>query len=382
MSDQKFAQLDQIKQSEGAAAAIDCMIATLQEQRQYHKLFDALCLKKKFELELPLTRPTSFDDIPDDKRDEFQTSYVDAAREVGALLLAEKNIPEAWMYLRTIGEPQTIADALDAIDARREPDEQTEQLIQVALYEGANPVKGLEMMLRSHGTCNTVTALDQQIQQLEPEDRKRAACLLVNELYNDLCQTIRHEVEQRMALAAPGDSLRELMTGRDWLFADDNYHIDVSHLNAVVRFSRFLDASCPELKKVTELAEYGAKLSSQFHYPGDPPFDDFYPAHVHFFKALADEYRDDAIGYFREKLDAATDDEDKPLLAFVLVDLLIRIERLDDALELAEKHLSDVEDASGFSFSNLCQQAGRLDLLQQVARDKGDLVTFTAALIQ
>ena len=149
-----------------------------------------------------------------------------------------------------------------------------------------------------------------------------------------------------------------------------------------MRFSRFLDASCPELKKVTELAEYGAKLSSQFHYPGDPPFDDFYPAHVHFFQALADEGRDSAIGYFREKLDAATDDEEKPLLAFVLVDLLIRIERLDDALDVAEKYLSDVEDASGFSFSNLCQQTGRLDVLQQVARDKGDLVTFTAALIQ
>ena len=382
MSDKTFAELDQLKQTEGAAAAVECVISTLQEQRQYHKLFDALCLKKKFEMELPLARPTSFDDIPDDKRDEFQSSYINAAREVARLLLADNNIPEAWMYLRTIGEPQTITDALDAIDSRREPDEQTEQLIQVALYEGANPVKGLEMMLRSHGTCNTVTALDQQIQQLEPEDRKRAACLLVNELYNDLCQTIQHEVEQKMALAPAGDSLRELMTGRDWLFDDGNYHIDVSHLNAVVRFSRFLDASCPELKKVTELAEYGTKLSSQFQYPGDPPFDDFYPAHVQFFKALADEGAEDAVSYFREKLDAATDDEDKPLLAYVLVDLLIRTNRLSDALEVAEKYLSDVEDAAGFSFSNLCQQAGRLDLLQQVAREKGDLVTYTAAMIQ
>ena len=195
------------------------------------------------------------------------------------------------MYLRTIGEPEKVAEALDAIDAGREIDEQTEQLINIALYEGANPVKGLEMMLRSHGTCNTVTALDQQIQELKPEDRKKAASLLVNELYGDLCQTVQHEVEQRMALAPPGDSLRELIAGRDWLFAEDNYHIDVSHLNAVVRFSRFLDDGCAELPKAIQLAEYGANLSSQFHYAGDPPFDDFYPAHVQFFKALADENR-------------------------------------------------------------------------------------------
>lgn len=382
MSDETFTQLDELKASDGAKAAIDQLIATLREEKQFHKLFDALCLQKKFELGLPLTRPTSFDDVPDDHQDAFKESYVSAAREAGEMLLADGNIPEAWMYLRTIGEPEKVAAALDALDSSREVDDQTEQLINIALYEGANPVKGLEMMLRSHGTCNTVTALDQQIQELNPENRKRAACLLVNELFGDLCQTVQSEVEQRMALAPPGGSLRELITGRDWLFADDNYHVDVSHLNAVVRFSRFLDSSCPELQKAIELSEYGANLSAQFHYAGDPPFDDFYPAHVQFFKALADENRDDAIGYFREKLDAVTEEDDKPMLAYVLVDLLVRVERPGDAVDVAEKYLKDVEDPNGFSFAELCQQAGRLDVLQNVAREKGDLVSYTAALVQ
>jgi hypothetical protein len=382
MSEETFSQLDELQTSGGAKATIERLIAALREEKQFHKLFDAICLQKKFELGLPLTRPTSFDDVPDEQQDEFKASYVCAAREAGELLLADGDIPEAWMYLRTIGEPEKVAAALDAIDSGREVDEQTEQLINIALYEGANPVKGLEMMLRSHGTCNTVTALDQQIQELKPENRKQAACLLVNEIFGDLCQTVQSEVEQRMALAPPGDSLRELITGRDWLFADDNYHVDVSHLNAVVRFSRFLDSSCPELQKAIQLAEYGANLSPQFHYAGDPPFDDFYPAHVQFFKALADESRDDAIGYFREKLDAEPDEEDKPMLAYVLVDLLTRVDRSSDAVDVAEKYLKDVEDPNGFSFAELCQQAGRLDVLQNVAREKGDLVAYTAALVQ
>ena len=70
------------------------------------------------------------------------------------------------------------------------------------------------------------------------------------------------------------------------------------------------------------------------------------------------------------------------MLAYVLVDLLVRIERIDAALELAKEHLKDVEDPAGFSFASLCQQAGRMDLLQTVAREKGDLVSYTAALLQ
>ena len=69
--------------------------------------------------------------------------------------------------------------------------EETEELLNIALYEGANPVKGLEIMLKTHGTCNTVTALDQTIQQLSPEDRARAADLLVSVLYDDLKHTLQ-----------------------------------------------------------------------------------------------------------------------------------------------------------------------------------------------
>ena len=34
-----------------------------------------------------------------------------------------------------------------------------------------------------------------------------------------------------------GATIPELIAGRDWLFEDDAYHIDVSHLGAVVRYS-------------------------------------------------------------------------------------------------------------------------------------------------
>lgn len=381
MSSETFALLDELQQSEGPAAAINQLIETLRGQKEYHRLFDALLLKKRYELGLPLARPTTLDDVPEDRREAFEEFYVEAAREIGRLLLDDGQIAQAWVYFRTIREPAPVAQALEAVDPRREFDDATEELISVALYEGANPAKGLEIMLHTHGTCNTVTALDQTITQISPEDRKRAAAMLVRTLYEDLSHTLRHEVQQRLAAVPPGDALRELFTNRDWLFEAGNYHIDVSHLNAVVRFARFLDGSCPELEKAIELAEYGSKLDRQFQYAGDPPFDDFYPAHVQFFNVLADRHREDALNYFREKLAAEPDEQDKQIIAYVITDLLLRVGRDGDAVEVAEQHLKNIEE-SGFSFSQLCQQAGRMDILQRVAREKGDLVGYTAAIVQ
>ena len=183
-------------------------------------------------------------------------------------------------------------------------------------------------------------------------------------------------------MVPPGETLHDLITGRNWLFEEGNYHIDVSHLSSVVGFARFLDTSYPQLRKAIELAQYGSCLAVQFQYPGDPPFDDFYPAHQHYLKVLANDEGDQGIAYFREKLDSESDEESKPFIAYVVVDLLVRCERLDEALSVAEEHLKNVDESSGFSFAQLCQQADRMDTLRQVTREKGDLVGYTAALLQ
>ncbi|MDA1016249.1 MAG: hypothetical protein O3A00_17555 [Planctomycetota bacterium] len=381
MSEAIFEQLDEAQQASGGAAAIERLIETLRGEQNFHKLFDALLLKKKFELGVPGVKPTSFDDVPEHKQDEFRDHYVSCARDIGTLFLEAGNIPQAWIYFGTIREPAKVEAALEALTPKADFDESLEELINVALYEGANPVKGLELMLKSHGTCNTITAMDQSMPNMNPSQRERAAAMLVETLYEDLSYTLKSEVEQRMALAPPGDSIRELIAGRDWLFAESNYHIDVSHLNSVVRFARALSAGSPALGKVTELAEYGSKLDAQFQYGSEPPFDDFYPAHIQFFNALAGQHVDDALAYFREKLDADPDLEDKQMVAYVMVDLLTRIGRTDAAFELAREFLKSIEEPT-FSFADLCLEAGRMDALREVSRENGDLVSYTAALVQ
>jgi hypothetical protein len=298
MGDDAFSTIAAVCQSRGPGAAIEDLIRELEARKDFHRLFDALLLKKKFEMGLPLTRPTAFDNVPEERQSEFEEAYVEAARRVGDGLLAEHKIPQAWAYLHTIREPQKVVDALDRISSGDEPPENADELIAVALYEKAHPVKGLELMLRVRGTCNTISAFDQAVQQISTEERTRGAALLTRHLYGELLPSVCRDLERRGETIDAAATLRDAINGRDWLFEEGNYHIDVSHLGAVVRFARFLNPESPELDKAIQLCEYGTRLSSQFQYPADPPFDAYYTAHLHFLRALVGQARDESLAYF------------------------------------------------------------------------------------
>ncbi|MDX1970112.1 MAG: hypothetical protein SFV23_23260 [Planctomycetaceae bacterium] len=366
----------------GPLALCDALIAELRERQDYHKLFDALCLRKKQEMGLPLGKPTSLEDVPTDRRDDFEQSYMAAAREVGQLLIAAGKLGQAWIYFHAIREPGPVREALEKYPVPRESTEQSEELLDLALFKGVHPEKGVLIMLKTHGTCSTITSLDQSFARLGTEDRAKCAALLVKTLHEDLTGSIQREVQQRMPFAPPARSMQELLAGRDWLFADNNYHIDVSHLNATVRFARSLPMGAPELKLARELSEYGSHLSPQFQYTGEPPFQDYYPAHIQFFDFLLGANRDESLAYFRKALETEPDAADKAMIAYVLVDLLVRVDRFADALPIAEEFLLTGDDEFSAAFAELCEKAGRYDVLQRTAEARGDLVTFTAALLQ
>jgi hypothetical protein len=382
MTEDAFASIEKARQSSGPAAAIDELLRVLEAQGELHRLFDAKLLKKKFQMGLPLSRPSSFDTVPEERQTEFEEAYIAAARQVGEGFLSQDNIPQAWIYLRTIHEPERVAKALDRVPSENGLPENVDDLIAVALYERAHPVKGLEMMLQARGTCNTISAFDQAIPQISSEERIRGAALLTRHLYGELFHSVCRDIERRQGSPASAKTLREAIVGRDWLFDDGNYHIDVSHLGAVVRFARFLTPESPELDLARQLCEYGGRLSSQFQFPADPPFDEYYPAHGHFFSILAGDDRDAAVAYFHKRIKTAGEIEDRRLIAYVLVDLLVRVGKRDDAVAVARDYLADLDESSGFSFAQLCEEAERMDVYRETAESKGDLVGYTAALLK
>lgn len=381
MSENEFDDLKQLAADGGADAVFERLIALLQEQKQPHRLFDARMLRRKHALGLSLARPTSFDDVPEEHRAEVEGEYIAAAREAGELFLADGDIPSAWMYLQVIREPGRVAAAIEALPLDGEFDEKLEQIMQIALFERVHPVKGIRMMLRSHGICSTITALDQAMGQLTAAQRQECAGVLVRQLYEDLTANVGRQVRDRMPDERPASSLRELIADRDWLFEGGNYHIDVSHLSSVVRFARTIEPPAEELDLAIQLCEYGCRLAPQLQYPGEPPFDEFYPAHRHFFRIVLDDEAESSLDYFRRRLADEPDERDQPLLAYVLVDLLMRSGRLDEAVDVAAKHLTNLGPDARFSFAALCAEAGRFDRLAEVARQQGDLVGYAAALV-
>ncbi|MDP1796156.1 MAG: hypothetical protein Q8K78_01680, partial [Planctomycetaceae bacterium] len=258
MSDSSFQELRDLRTQSSGGDVFQRLASVLRDRKDYHKLFDALCLQKKQEMGLPLGKPTSFEDVPADRRDEFEKTYMTAAREVGQLLLADNKPSQAFIYFHAIRETEPIRAAVEQFVIPRETSEASEEMLELALFKSVHPVKGVQIMLKTHGTCSTITALDQSFSRMTPEDRAACAAMMVRTLHGELLASVQREVSQKMPFAPPAKTLRELCAGREWLFADNNYHIDVSHLHATTRFARSLSPGAKELELACDLTEYAS----------------------------------------------------------------------------------------------------------------------------
>ena len=272
-------------------AAFEAAASELKQAGDIDRLFDLRMLKAKIDLGLPVGRPESLADVPKEQRPAVEEAYREAAREAGHSLLDAGDPIRAWSYFHAIGEPGPVREAFEKMPVRPadhpEADyERDQQLANIALYEGANPKKGVEMLLAAVGTCSTITSLDQAQQTLSAQDRAETAEVMVRSLHTDLMRTLTADIEQRAPLLRPANSITELLVGRDEVFAGGNYHIDVSHLSSVVRFARALEPPNECIGLAIELCEYGQRLEPSLQYGSEPPFDTFYPAHLHFFSAL------------------------------------------------------------------------------------------------
>ena len=366
-----------------AAGLMDAVDRTLLAQKDFHRFFDAKLIRIRRELGLPITQPTSLKEIPQQHEAAFRESYTNAAREVGQLFLDSGQLADAWAYFRTIHEtePVRVAIAKRVAEMPTEPGPELDELLNLALYEGAHIIEGLKLLLKTHGTCNTVTALGQLMAQMSPDERRQAAALMVRNIYTDLQHNVRRDVERRNPVLKPNLSLRELILGREFLFADGAYHVDVSHLHSIVSFARHLHRGDPELSLAIELTQYGSQLAEPLRYPSDVPFDDYYVANQHFLNAVAGINVDESIRYFTDRLNQEPDVADKRMIAFVLVDLGQRVDRVNAALEAAAPYVNKLEDPSGFSFTAFCVAAGRLDTLESAARENDDVLALATAIL-
>ena len=136
------------------------------------------------------------------------------------------------------------------------------------------------------------------------DEAVRVACVerLIDRLSVDVTANLRSEISSRGQLVPPeGTSIAELVDGRDWLFADDSYHVDISHLASVVRMS-ILVTDPAMIAKAVDLTEYGRRLSPRLQFDGPPPFERIFDDHRIYLAALIGRDVETAIAHFRDKL--------------------------------------------------------------------------------
>jgi hypothetical protein len=381
VSGDSFELIEQAVASGGARSALDLLARKFLTEKQYPQLFETRLMQKRLELGLPLIQLGAIEDLPEPERGSYEAGVRAAARETGTLFLAEGDIPHAWPYFRAIGERETVAAAIE----EAQPGNQIEALIDIALGERVHPRRGLELVIAQHGICRAITYFE-QFPNLE--DREACLVLLIRTLHSELIASLNNAIACREGQSPSANSISQLIAGRDWLFGEFDAYVDTSHVINVIRFAVDLEDQ-DAVRLALELCEYGAHLSAQFKMRGEPPFEDIYRDHAIYLRALLGEDLDAAIAHFKEKIVAQDDPLRSLQSAQVLVGLLLRHQRYREAVEISLEHLSAIpvsaipaNQLACPTLYQLCQLAGDSERLKELARERGDLLSFAAGAIR
>ena len=386
-----FDQLASTLQQQGPAAAVEQLCADLRKRQEFNALFYALLLKKRQELGVSPIPTGPSEDLPASVHEPYEEGIRAAAREVGGLLIEAGNLPQAWFYFRMIGEPAAVRSALEAYQPAE--DEDLQPLVSVAFYEGVHPTKGFDWILSRYGICSAITTAGSGEIPHGEEVRQYCIRALVRSLYGDLRARLTGEIEAKVGVAPSGSDdppdtpgvLRKLIEGRDYLFTEDAYHIDTSHLASVVQMSQLLQP-CKELGMARELCAYGARLTGRFLGHGEgPPFEGGYRDHDVYLAILEGTDVDNGIAHFQSKVDNYDPEEVGTYPAEVFVNLLLRVGRGQEAIAVARKHLVNAEQQGRQltcpNLNELCQRVKAYGTLAEVARELNDPVFYLAGMI-
>ena len=407
--DDIFAQLATTADAAGAAAMFDTLAASLKARGRWHALFDLRLLEARISLDLPatgeLTGRGGEGDVSPADRDQLDERSLAACREVGWPLLEAGQVAAAWMYLRAAAVPAEVAEKLAALahgitasegNLQNLDDEETasrlQEIVHVALWEGLEPALGIDLIIRTQGTCNSITAYEQAVSRLPARRQAPAAGVLVHHLHREVASALAADLTQRgAAVTATDTSVASIIPLLDLLREigdanDASIHVDVSHLQSVLRIARV--CTDPDvIREAWELACYACRLPAEVVYPGEPPFENVGESSRMFFGAQLGHDVDRSIGFFRRSAAQARLEESGTLPSDTLVLLLTRLGRPGEALHAAlerpaEGPMPSTMLASGMlpSLVELATAADSWDALLAVCRERGDEITFAATL--
>lgn len=386
-----FDTLAETATARGAPAMFAALAESLSARRRWHALFDLRLLEARAALGLPLTGDIGA--IDEQIRNRLDERSLAACREVGWPLLDDGHVAAGWMYLRATAEPAEVSRKLAELARAPLADEEAaaarlQEIVQIALWEGIDPTLGIRLVIESQGTCNSITAYEQAVSRLPAARQRQPAAVLVEHLHRELLQSLAADLERRglvpQETIAATTSIVGLLDAAGGMKDDPSFHIDVSHLQSVLRIARV----CTEravIEKAEELSVYACRLPDEVTYPGEPPFENVGEASRLFYAAQLGRDVDEALRYFRKAAALARMEDAGTLPADTLVYLLWRLDRPTEALYAAlqrpaEHGMPSVMQAIGMlpSLVDIAVAGNAIDSLREACRNRGDEITFAA----
>ncbi len=381
MHDPIFEEVRTLSDKDPSEAA-ERLIGWLIEKGQFHQAFDVSLVSIRLRLGLPVVWTGRLEDLDDEQRTAVEEGYLEACREIGFRLLDAGHPRDAWFYLRHLTDRQATAERIASFTP---DDESREEYVEVAVHEGVAPAGGFKQVLKHFGICNAITLYDSTMYNQPREQRLAVAPLLIADLHSQLLTNLWSEIQQQEGKPPEDSSVAELIADRDWLFGEHAYHIDTSHLNAVVRFAREVDDH-DVLRLALDLCEYGQRLDRQFQYAAEEPFSDTYAAHAIFFRGLVSTEQTDwnaARDYFQAKAESLPYAEHGAGPAEVFIAFLARTGHESEALEATRKFLPAGAMTSGFapSAAELASASGDYPQLTELGAERDDIVAFATGVL-
>ena len=345
-----FAQLDAALERGGPAAALDALIADRRAAGDFQAVFYARLMGARLRAGAPPFPDGPATDIPAEHHEAYEEAIRAAGREAGHAHLDRGEFPPAWAFFRMLGEPDAVRAALDGYAPPEDAD--VSGAVEVAWHHAVHPTKGFDLVLDRHGLCAAITLVQSSDLSAKPELRTHCVGRLVRALHAQLSER-------------GGASVAELPA--------DTYHVDPSHLHSVAQLSLHLPAG-PETDLASELCRYGEKLHADLRGRDDPPFDETYTDYGRY---LAGD-----LEHFRRKCEAGAADGYRYPVE-VLVTLLDRAGKAQEALAVARQHLADADERSLTCPGPLAlaRRLGDFGAVAEVAKGRGDAVGYLAGKI-
>jgi len=376
------ARLEECFREKGAEAALETLENHMESTGDHTGWFYTLLMRARQGLGLDPTPTAPAEEIPAGKHEAYEEAIRAAGRKVGNAALEKGQLEAAWQMFKLLGEPEPVRQALMARELGEEDD--WELPIRLAYYEGLAPEAGFDWILRRYGLCNAITTLSQETPG-GPEVRQHCLRALVRAIRAELMRRLRADLRHRQGLpqaetdaelGPPPESgdISRLLDKHPELTEEDNYHIDLSHLQSTVQLSSQLQA-CAERTLARELCDYGKRLKGRFVPRGEAPFADFFGGWDRFLAVLDGDDAEGNISFFRQEALAAAE-EGNPYPAEVWLDLLRKSGREREALEAAAICQSPA------ALRGPCRELRDFRPMREAARRQEDRVHFLAALLE